>query len=220
LILLTRQARQMIELAVAEEPTLEVSGFGRVKIEGSSIVVTNIFIPPQEVGSVHTDIEGDNLRIALEAFLRANSTLADWAFWWHSHCSMSVGPSGQDLETLELLAGEVPTLGWFAGMVTNVKGDYHGWINVTKPVPVTTKLNVFCEEDPVPKKLRERVADMMKNVKKKTYTAAAWTPAKGAAHTEQCICWNCVRSREANVDEAELERELAGYLDLGGGPHQ
>ena len=223
MILLTKKARQMIELAVQKEPTLEVGGFGRVELRSGMIVVTQIFIPPQEVGTAHTDIEGADLRVALEALLRAGSTLSQWSFWWHSHCSMGVTPSGQDDSTLRLLVQEVPQLGWFAGMVTNVKGDYHGWLEVTRPLPINTKVDVYLDEEPIPKKTVEEVDRMMEHVKRKVYTppktkAAALWQGNGNQHKKNCICWSCQQQDPTKMDDAEEEammHDLKAYMGVG-----
>ena len=225
MILLTKKARQMIELAVQKEPTLEVGGFGRVELRSGTIVVTQIFIPPQEVGAAHTDIEGADLRVALEALLRAGSTLSQWSFWWHSHCSMGVTPSGQDDSTLRLLVQEVPELGWFAGMVTNVKGDYHGWLEVTRPLPINTKVDVYLDEEPVPRKTVEEVDRMMEHVKRKVYTppkptAALWAGSgnQHSNHTKDCNCWPCQQQDPTKIDEAEdaaFLEDLKTYMGVG-----
>lgn len=211
MILLTKRARQMMELAVQAEPSLEVSGFGRAEVRDDMIIVRSIFIPPQEVGSTHTDVEGSDLRRTLEAFIRAGTTLAQWPIWWHSHCSMGVSPSAQDLETLELLAQEVPNLGWFAGIVTNVKQEYHGWLEVTKPLPLSTKVDVFHEEEEIPKKLRAEVDKMMEQVKKKVWAPREW-PVRGGkgaiAHSKNCVCATCLRGLR-DFNEEELIKEMA-----------
>jgi hypothetical protein len=165
MIELTKKAAQMMRTAVLEAPTLEVLGFGKVTVDSGIITITDVIIPPQEVGAVHTDLEADDLREWLTSLAQIGMVLADWPLWWHSHCSMNVGPSTQDTKTLALLAESVPSLGWFAGIVTNVRSEYHGWINTTRPVDLSATLSVDVD-DPIPVSIINAVKDMMKEVRK------------------------------------------------------
>jgi hypothetical protein len=205
----------MMALAVQKAPALEVSGFGRADIQGHMVVVRSIFIPPQEVDAAHTAVTGDNLRITLEAFIRAGTTLAQWPVWWHSHCSMGVMPSPQDYTTLELLAEELPDLGWFAGIVTNTKGEYHGWIEITRPLPLSAEVDVVHDLEQVPKKLHTRVDEMMKQVKPTVY-APARRGIPNVTHHDMCTCTTCMANAQADIAEGQNEEELIREMRASG----
>ncbi|KKN72505.1 hypothetical protein LCGC14_0410090 [marine sediment metagenome] len=192
MIVLRQKAAQMIRLAVKAEPTLEVSGFGKAHLEDGKITVTDIIIPPQEGGGAYTDIEKGNLRTTLIEIARKGHTLSDYPVWWHSHCGMTTHPSRQDDDTLELLAESVPDLGWFAGLVTNLRGEYYGWIDVEHPVGLFAELDVEAKGTFASHGVATQVKQMMKRVidKSPVTPKGAYPSLRGQALPYEYGVWN------------------------------
>lgn len=165
----------MLRYAVETHPKLEVQGFGKVEIEpDGDISVVDIIIPPHEVQGASVDLKPEVLEQFMMALSQRGETLSDWRLWWHSHAGMGVSPSGTDTNTLEMLSKEYE--GVALGMVTNVAGDYHAWYSVTQKVEyfgqhtMSGKMSVLYERYH-DKKLAGLVAEMMKHVKEKKWTA-------------------------------------------------
>ena len=169
MLIFTPKAWHQIQLAVHHDTSKEVSGFGRTVLdpERDSIVVTDIFIPPQEIGGAHTDISGDQLTTwGEQLFAERKELLADWRLWWHSHQKMGVNPSGQDTITLRMLAQLFN--GWAVGMVVNDRLESHIWVDVSVPTNVTYQMKHELDIAASPE-WEDEVKTMMLNVKPKPY---------------------------------------------------
>lgn len=94
----------------------EVSGLGKVVLEGGRYRVVDVMLLPQKNGSTHTDIEGD---VVGKAMYELRETPGHLNFWWHSHVNMSVFWSGTDMDTIRKI-GEG---GWFLSTVFNKKQE-------------------------------------------------------------------------------------------------
>ena len=169
MLIFAPKAWHQIQLAVHHDTSKEVSGFGRTVLdpERDAIVVTDIFIPPQEVAGAHTDISGDQLATwGEQLFAERKELLADWRLWWHSHQKMGVNPSGQDVTTLRMLAQLFN--GWAVGMVVNDRLQSHIWVDVSVPTNVTYEMKHELDVAASPE-WEDEVKTMMLNVKPKAY---------------------------------------------------
>lgn len=165
MIMLSKRAQLMMRYAAEAKPDWEVSGFGRVSLHDGLVEVIDIIIPPQEVGSVHTDIKPDTITNLMSSLAgrKDQQTLADWRCWWHSHGRLGTEPSAQDTETIRDFAS-MRGMDWAIGIVTNSKRDYSGFLGISKPFPLTiTKIDVLLEEDE-DEKLKASVTNMMSSV--------------------------------------------------------
>jgi hypothetical protein len=122
----------------------EVSWFGKAHLEGDTVVMTDIWIPPQVVGGAHIEITADDLAAFWTSFYSDDThegdTPRDWPIWCHSHAGMGTTPSGVDTATLKILAKQFN--GWVIGLVTNHRGEFSAWLNVAKPWLLEAKVNV------------------------------------------------------------------------------
>lgn len=93
------KAYHKINLAIAT-CTKEVGWFGLVDIVEGGYLITDIFVPKQDVLPTETDIKPEDIaELAL-----AVDDPEKLIYWGHSHVNMGVSPSAQDeLQTLEYL---------------------------------------------------------------------------------------------------------------------
>lgn len=167
-IYLTDRTAQAMRYAVESVGAFEVMGFGHTYLDGQDIVVDDILIPRHEVKAATVEMSTDVLANLVMQLAERDDSMLNWRLWWHSHVNMGTNPSGTDEFTLKELATE---LGWMAGLVTNKKQEYTGWIQVTNPISLRATLLVEVEphED---KKLRRRIEGLVAAfVTKTTYQA-------------------------------------------------
>lgn len=197
MLILTPRVNMMLRYAAEFNPGLEVAGFGRTEIgeDGSTIIVSDIYIPPQEVKAAHADIKGPGeeggdgmLEAALQHFAThcrfcggeqgerhnghdfAGTAWTDWRLWWHSHGKIAASPSGTDDNSLKMLAKWLD--GWAVGLVINAAGERHAWAAVrTGPFNLLTQpLDVgYLREHN--EELKQRIDLMMAEVKEWKYQA-------------------------------------------------
>lgn len=68
----------------------EVSGLGLVEQDGSTFLITEVFLPFQSCGSADTVIEPEQVaKLMLEVEAQGHDP-AQLKFWWHSHANMQV----------------------------------------------------------------------------------------------------------------------------------
>lgn len=130
-LLITDVARRKMHYACNFDKSKEVSWFAKQHLEGESVVIDDIWIPPQTVGGAHIDITTDDMAAFWTDLVSRGENVQDWNVWCHSHAGMSTGPSSVDEKTLEMLSRQYGT--WVIALVTNYKGDYTAWLGVTKP---------------------------------------------------------------------------------------
>jgi len=168
MIYLTPRANWLIERAVNEFESTEVTGLAKTELRDHAIILTDIYIPDQEVSSASVDISIEAIEAWVADLARRDETFSDWRCWWHSHPSTGTPtPSGTDEKTLSMLASEC---GWFLGLVTDRNGAAkHLWLEITEPVRLSAKNlghELIMPEDPE----WETVFESMKaNVRKKVY---------------------------------------------------
>lgn len=91
---------------------VEVSGLGKVIVDGDTIRVVDAMLFPQTGTGASTEIEPEAI---CRAMYELRDTPGELKWWWHSHVKMEVFWSGTDIETIEELSSQ----GWFAATVFN-----------------------------------------------------------------------------------------------------
>lgn len=129
-IQITRLASQKMKLIVEHSP-LEVSWLGSVKRSGMTFLIEDVFLITQEVGSIHTVLDLEEVNKFFDELLdepggreKANSIL----FWGHSHVNIPVHPSGVykpgsygDLSTMHMFSESGSD--YFIMGIANKQGD-------------------------------------------------------------------------------------------------
>lgn len=116
--------------AFVEHCPQEISGFGRVKISGNTLKITEVFIIKQEVTPAHTAMTPDALYAAIQDEAAAGKDTSDWMLWWHSHVNFGTSPSGHDLETIEALSSSSPLI----AMIINKSHEMYLRVDVYQPL--------------------------------------------------------------------------------------
>lgn len=115
----TPKVMRTIDYIVAKA-TGEVGWLGTVEKMGKDYLITNIYIPPQTVTSVTTDIEADAVaKIALQ-IMDDGGDLASLRYWGHSHVNMGVTPSSTDEAQIDEYMEQSD---WFIRGIYNKKGE-------------------------------------------------------------------------------------------------
>jgi len=108
MLIIEYPAWQMLRAAAKHKPNLEIAGFakGRIDMEAGEIYLTDILIPPQDIGGAHAEMEAGDLDWLMGQIVVRSDQPKDWFIWWHSHTTMGIGPSSQDHKTLFELAAQ------------------------------------------------------------------------------------------------------------------
>src|SRR3989337_2802410 len=163
-LFITRKAGLLLRYAIEEQPDQEISGFGHTNLEDGVIMMDDVYIPEQEVGGAHTDIDADRLMDFMIDLASKKQALTNWRVWWHSHAKMGVSPSNTDEDTLRVFADELLKSGgndrnnaWAMGLVGKGRRAYHCWAEFSHPFNVRVgNVGVIFKADE-DKKLRQRV---------------------------------------------------------------
>lgn len=113
---ISTKAMQKIRYWVDKSP-VEISGMGKVKrLDGGSLLVTDVWLVEQENSSTETELDPAALG---KLMYQTRDIEGDLSFWWHSHVDMAVFWSAIDMEAIEELASE----GYVIATVFNKKGE-------------------------------------------------------------------------------------------------
>ena len=98
----------------------EISGLGKVKIEGDTVRVTEMYLLDQECTGTTTDIMPDAVsKLLYQAYGEHGTRDGELLWWWHSHVDMGVFWSGTDMATIREFGGK----GRFFATVFNKKAE-------------------------------------------------------------------------------------------------
>jgi proteasome lid subunit RPN8/RPN11 len=100
-----------------DKSPIEISGLGKVTVEGDSITVVSVMLLPQKNSAVSTDIDGVDIAKAMH---RLRDTPGELRFWWHSHVNMDTFWSGTDRTTIQ----DCGAGGWTVATVLNKKRQF------------------------------------------------------------------------------------------------
>src|SRR3990167_8620510 len=110
----------------------EISGLGRATLEGSDVVVSDVFIWKQTCTGASSEVEG-NAHSENEAMVElirelviAKIPVSELCVLWHSHHTMQAFFSSTDVQTLD----EWVTDRFIVAVVGNVAGDFKAMIRV------------------------------------------------------------------------------------------
>ena len=81
---------------LVEKCSKEVGWLGLIEPMGQDFMVTQIYVPRQEVTGAETDISPEAMADLAEEIMRAKKDPGQLLYWGHSHVNMGVSPSGQD----------------------------------------------------------------------------------------------------------------------------
>lgn len=99
----------------------EVGWLGLVdKLDDTTYLVTDIFVPRQEVSPATTDIEPDAVAELVEHLITIGEDPSKLRYWGHSHVLMNVTPSMTDEEQVEEYLEDVD---WFIRGIYNKRGQ-------------------------------------------------------------------------------------------------
>lgn len=99
----------------------EIGGMGRIKFDKnkSEYRVTSVYLPKQEVGSAHTDLDADSVA---QCEINSINDEGWYNFWWHSHVNMQAFWSGTDNATIK----EMGKQGLCVAVVFNKRKECRG----------------------------------------------------------------------------------------------
>ncbi len=108
---------------------IEVSGWGKVVIEGTTMRVVDAFLVKQTNTAGETDIDaGDLARVLYQTKDRPGTM----NFWWHSHHNMSAYFSSTDYANIKSHGSN----GWLLSTVFNNREEQQTSLYVAKPVQI------------------------------------------------------------------------------------
>ena len=131
-VFIQAEARQMIDIWTAMTRK-EISGLGLVEEQGSSFLVTEVFLPHQVCDNANTDVSEEAVAKLLIEVESQGHDPGQLRFWWHSHADMDTFWSGKDELTIEGLSPS----DWFVSSVVNRHGGLLTRIDYFKPLRVT-----------------------------------------------------------------------------------
>lgn len=229
-LIISAEAWYKLEVAANVQPNQEISGFGKATRvnDNSDIYVTDIIVPPQEVGGSHVNIDVKNggMDEAMRMIMERGDTIDQWRLWWHTHGAHGfTKPSPTDTDTLAMLSEQFG--GWAAGLVivADMK-DPTAWVDVTSPLNIGgIKMDVKIEGYKNPNFLDD-IMSMMDKVKRVAYRTTGNSRASNYAlcdcthaktsHstvkgvTGKCNVYNCPCT---SFLDATKEVQAAGYGD-------
>ena len=145
----------------------EISGLGKVRIEGEDIIVSDVAIFKQRVSAAHSTIEPSALAEFQCERVKAGESMKDWCLWWHSHADMAVFFSGTDTGTIDT-STEFPYL---ASLVVNKKGESKARVDVFSPVRMTESMEVvvqYPEAEGIAEEVKREIAAKVTHPEYKT----------------------------------------------------
>lgn len=116
----------------------EISGLGKVTVDGDDFIVTDVAIFEQEVSGVHSTIPTAALAKFQDEMVKKGESMREWVLWWHSHADMDVFFSSTDTDTI-YNSTEFPFL---VSLVVNKARESKARVDVYKPVHMYMELDV------------------------------------------------------------------------------
>lgn len=147
------------------------------RLPNGDYLIIDTLLFEQQVHATTCEIKPEGLqKVAIELMQteEGREALGKLKVWGHSHVEMTVSPSGQDNDQLQVFKDGNP---WFIRIITNKKGDMGvtimDWEHGMKldDVPVTV-LSLYDMRDEIAKEISEKVSKI-------TYTTKGKYPKKG-----------------------------------------
>jgi len=115
----------------------EISGLGKIAVDGTTIRVLDIRIFQQTVSAAETILDRRQLATFYDTIIQEEGDLSAWKLWWHSHADMQTFFSGIDEQTIADFDSELAIDNWMLSLVTNYHGDMFFRADVFSPLRVT-----------------------------------------------------------------------------------
>lgn len=151
--------QKMIAIAEAAKPN-EVLALILGRAEENNLLVTDLFIPNQEVTGGHCAMKTDKL---LTDFMIEHS--GEVIGWWHSHVNMGTFYSGEDNQTLNNFGAD--EVQYAVGLVFSLPNEIKGWLKIFKPIELDKiELNVsvrWNQDEEIIKLCEEQVKQRVAN---------------------------------------------------------
>lgn len=183
-VMYTTEAWQTIRYIVAQ-CSAEVGWLGLVEYyEAENVyLITDIFVPPQEVTGATTEIESDAMAELANQLLDQNIDTGKLYYWGHSHVNMGVSPSTQDERQLDEYLEHCPV---FIRGIYNKKGDAKVDVFNTAESVVFQCVDNYPVHDVMPDALVASLKQTLtKNVTERRYLPATYHTSKnGLAQTK------------------------------------
>lgn len=110
----------------------EISGLGTVENINNTLVVTDVFILPQESSSSNTELDDEAISDLLLSWDEQGLPLEKLKLWWHSHGNMGTFWSTTDDNTIEKLGSS-----WMLSIVGNKKNEFLARFDLYSPLKLT-----------------------------------------------------------------------------------
>lgn len=107
----------------------EVGWLGLVETRDDGYLITEVFIPEQEVTATETNIDPKTMAALVIDLLDGGKDPSKLIYWGHSHVNMNVGPSGQDEDQINEFITHCPV---FIRGIYNRRGDSKVDVYLTK----------------------------------------------------------------------------------------
>jgi hypothetical protein len=214
-IMITRMAFNKLKIW-CESLDDEVQALGIVHQENGDFFIKDFFLFNQVVSK--TAVEEKNAQAIVDLMIEAESkgyNSRDLKVWWHSHNSMGVTPSAQDLATTKKYCG---ASGFLISLISNHRGEFNTKITFMKPFEFElTNVPLKVQDEGMNAEFIKEQQDLIrKHVEiRKTYSAPE--------HNSMAGYWSGVRDyddREWNKDKQvwESKRKFEPLIDSYNGP--
>jgi hypothetical protein len=179
-VLMTLHAKRKMDLII-HSVTTEIGWLGFVeRLADSEYLVTDVFIPKQEVNGGTCEITEEGLVEMANEILDGEDGVVKMnqlRLWGHSHANMGTSPSGQDSDQMKIFTKNVDD--FFIRLIANKRGDYNFTIFeydrnlITEEAPSQT---VTDEDEALAAEVKETVKT---NVKELTYHTKYYNQSNG-----------------------------------------
>lgn len=121
----------------SQATNFEISGLGKVSLDGKDIIVEDIRIFEQEVTYASTKMDKRALAKFYDELMQKDEDISAWKLWWHSHAKMETFWSATDAATIEDFDTESDTDNWVLAIETNREDELLVRIDVFRPLRIT-----------------------------------------------------------------------------------
>lgn len=205
-VMYTTEAWQTIRYIVAQ-CSAEVGWLGLVEYyaESNVYLITDIFVPPQEVTGVTTEIESDAMAELANKLLDQDIDTSKLYYWGHSHVNMGVSPSTQDERQLDEYLEHCPV---FIRGIYNKKGDSKVDVFDTNEGVVFQCVDNYPTHDVMP----DELVASLKNTLKKNVTERRFLPQTHYGNKNFFTGQTTTASKAQAKAKAEAQDLAAGFI--------
>jgi hypothetical protein len=195
----------------------EVSGMGKVEIDGDTFIITDCTIFEQIVSGAHTNIETEALAKFQVEMIKAGEDLGKWTLWWHSHASMKVFWSGTDKATID----NSTEFQYMLSLVTNHDRDILARVDTYSPIRMTQdNLDVYIQENEDEELKEKCLAELKAKVSERVvpisygYNKTLPTPYKSELFDEGGYPLPTSKKKEEKIEDEESDNNILRYEEM------